>query len=119
MKKGVVELEISNALTKWEKAYLGRGPISVKTDIVRNLIIVQLMGVLTPAEKELARDREGLLSIKKTRMDLVESGSHQLEQLIRELTAEEVESFHTDISTRSGERVMVFILKQNLERKLL
>jgi uncharacterized protein YbcI len=115
--KGELEDKISRALTQWEKEYLGRGPISVKTDILRNMIIVLLKGVLTPAEQNLAKTPDGLLSIKKVRSDLVESGNGTLKQLLNELTGSEVISFHTDVSTRTGERVMVFITSDNIEEQ--
>ena len=117
-KKGTLEADISKALTQWEKEYFGRGSVQVKSDILRNMIIVQLKGILTPAEKELTKSKEGMISIKKIRSDLIETGNEQLKELIFSLTGEEVEAFHTDISTRSGERIIVFILKDNLERKL-
>ena len=115
--KGELEDKISKALTQWEKEYLGRGSVSVKTDIVRNMVIVLLKGVLTPAERNLAQTTEGMLSIKKIRADLVESGSDQLKELIANLTGSNVNSFYTDVSTRTGERVMVFILSDNLEEQ--
>ncbi|WP_188624382.1 DUF2294 domain-containing protein [Caldalkalibacillus thermarum] len=117
--KGSVEDQISRALTRWEKEYLGRGSILVKTDILRNMIIVTLKGVLTPAEHKLAQTHEGLLSVKKIRSDLIESGRHELERIVKEITGEDVVSFHTDVSTRTGERIMVFVLGDNLEKKLL
>ncbi|WP_096199034.1 DUF2294 domain-containing protein [Bacillus sp. FJAT-45350] len=117
-KKGLLEAEISKALTQWEKEYFGRGSVQVKSDILRNMIIVQLQGILTPAEKELTKSETGLLSIKKIRSDLIETGNKQLKDLIYSLTNEQVESFHTDISTRNGERIIVFILQDNLEKKL-
>jgi uncharacterized protein YbcI len=117
--KGSMEDQISRALTKWEKEYLGRGSIQVKTDILRNMIIVTLKGILTPAEHQLAQSQEGILSIKKIRSDLVESGRQHLEHLIKEITGEDVVSFHTDLSTRTGERLMVFVLGDNLEKKLV
>ncbi|MCY9423459.1 Na-translocating system protein MpsC family protein, partial [Bacillus paralicheniformis] len=51
--KGSLEAEISKTLTQWEKDYLGRGSVSVKTDILRNMVIISLNGILTPAEYEL------------------------------------------------------------------
>jgi uncharacterized protein YbcI len=117
MSKGELEDKISKALTQWEKEYLGRGSVSVKTDIVRNMVIVLLKGVLTPAERNLAQTVEGMLSIKKIRADLVESGSEQLKALLAKLTGSNVTSFYTDVSTRSGERVMVFIMSDNLEER--
>ncbi|MBU8908836.1 DUF2294 domain-containing protein [Desertibacillus haloalkaliphilus] len=119
LKKSVLEAEISKSLTQWEKEYLGRGSVNVKTDIVRNMIIVILKGVLTPAEKELAKDPQGILDIKKTRAALIESGNQQLKSIIYEMTNEEVVSFHTDISVHNGERVIVFMLNDNLEKKLI
>ncbi|WP_188881316.1 DUF2294 domain-containing protein [Alicyclobacillus cellulosilyticus] len=116
--KGCIESEISNALTKWEKDYLGRGSVSVKTDIVRDLIIVSLQGILTSAEYALCESHEGMLSVKRTRNSLVESGVEGLKDIIYRITGEQVKSFFTDLSTRTGERVMVFRLYNDLEKKL-
>jgi Uncharacterized conserved protein len=113
-----MEDKISRALTQWEKEYLGRGPVSVKTDIVRNMVIVLLRGILTPAERKLSNNLDGMLSIKKIRSDLVESGNPELKALLAELTGSEVVSFHTDISTRTGERVILFMMADNLEERL-
>ncbi|MGM0847274.1 MAG: DUF2294 domain-containing protein [Bacillota bacterium] len=113
--KGAIESEISKALTQWEKDYLGRGSVSVKTDILRDMIIVNLQGVLTPAELTLCKTKDGMITIKRTRSDLVESGIEELKNIIGTLTGEEIKSFHTDISTITGERVMVFKLCENFE----
>ncbi|WNF38164.1 DUF2294 domain-containing protein [Bacillaceae bacterium IKA-2] len=118
LKKGQLEADISKAITKWEKDYLGRGPLQVKTDILRNMIIVHLKGILTPAEKELTKTEPGMLAIKKIREALIEAGNPQLKEIILSQTGETVDSFHTDISTRNAERIIVFILKTNLEIKL-
>lgn len=117
--KGELEDRISKMITKWEKEYMGRGPLLVKTDIVRNMIIVLLKGILTPAERKLAGSLEGMLSIKKIRADLVESGNEELKEILIDLTKSKVSSFHTDVSTRSGERVIVFIMSDNIEDQLL
>ncbi|GGM35355.1 hypothetical protein GCM10011351_21740 [Paraliobacillus quinghaiensis] len=116
--KGSYESEISRSITQWEKDFLGRGSVSVKTDILRDLIIVELQGILTPAEYTVCETKEGMLNIKKTRSELVESGIGDLKGMILTITGEEVKSFHTDISSRTGERVMVFKLFNNLEEKL-
>ncbi|KUP08931.1 hypothetical protein Q75_01905 [Bacillus coahuilensis p1.1.43] len=115
--KGSVESEISKAITQWEKDFLGRGSVSVKTDILRDMVIVMLQGVLTPAEYAVCESKDGMLTIKKTRSELVESGVEDLKQIIFSVTGEEVKSFHTDISSRTGERVMMFKLANNLEKQ--
>ncbi|WP_278926443.1 DUF2294 domain-containing protein [Staphylococcus auricularis] len=115
--KGSCEAEISKAITKWEKEYLGRGSISVKTDILRDMIIVDLQGILTAAEYAVSQTQEGLFSIKRTRSTLVESGVSQLYEMIAEITGTTVKSFHTDISSRTGERLIVFKLNENIENQ--
>ena len=86
-----------------------------KTDILRDMIIVNLQGVLTPAEYRVCKTQEGLLNIKRTRSELVESGQDDLMQLILDITGVSVSSFHSDLSTITGERVIVFKLDTNLK----
>nr|WP_208528032.1 DUF2294 domain-containing protein [Jeotgalibacillus sp. R-1-5s-1] len=116
--KGSIEAEISKAITQWEKDFLGRGSVSVKADILRNMIIVCLNGILTPAEYRVCETLDGMLSVKRTRTGLVESGVDTLKQIILDIASVEVTSFYTDISSVTGERVMVFKLSENLEKKL-
>lgn len=116
--KGSIEAEISKALTHWEKNYLGRGSVSVKSDILRDMVIVVLKGILTPAEYSVCQDKEGLLSVKINRNNLVESGVDELKEILLEITGEEVVSFYTDLSTKTGERIMVFKLSEDLQSKL-
>lgn len=116
--KGDIESEISNALTHWEKSYLGRGSLSVKSDILRDMIIVTLRGILTQAEYSLCSNSDGLLSVKNHRNGLVESGVDELKAIINDITHFDVISFHTDLSTRTGERVMVFKLSGNLQNTI-
>ncbi|MBM7603226.1 uncharacterized protein YbcI [Metabacillus crassostreae] len=115
--KGTIEAEISKAITQWEKDFLGRGSITVKSDILRDMIIINLKGILTPAEYVVSETKDGLLSIKRTRTACVESGVEDLKDIILNLTGEQVKIFHTDISTSTGERIMVFKLKNNYEKK--
>jgi uncharacterized protein YbcI len=113
--KGQVESQISEAIIKFEKEYMGRGPAETRVYIIKDMIFVRLKGVLTPAEEQLAKSPEGADLIKRTRMQLLESARALLGKMILEITACQVQSLHTDISTRTGERVIVFTLDRNLE----
>ncbi|MDE5414247.1 DUF2294 domain-containing protein [Alkalihalobacterium chitinilyticum] len=110
------EVEISNSITEWEMNYLGCESVSVQVDILRDMIIVTLEGVLTPAEYTLCDTKEGMLSVKKIRSKLIESGIDDIKEIISKITGEKVKSFHTDICSHTGERVMVFKLLNNLEK---
>jgi len=80
--KGQIEDEITKAMIQWEKDYMGRGPTEARTDIIRNMVIVTLKGVLSQAEKNLATNKEGMILIKKLRTQLVEQRRTELEDMI-------------------------------------
>jgi uncharacterized protein YbcI len=111
--KGRVEALISEAIIQFEKDYMGRGPNEAKTYLVDNLVIIKLQGVLTPAEQQLARSEEsdtGRELIKKMRHALLQKGRPLLEALIKDLLGVGIRSLHTDLSTITGERVIIFSL---------
>lgn len=115
--KGVIESEICEALIKFEREYMGRGPEEARTYIIDDLIIVRLRGVLTPAEKQLVKSESaghGRSLIKQVRMELLEKARPLLEVLVQDITGQQVKSLHTDISTTTGERIIVFSLVGSL-----
>lgn len=115
--KGQIGAEISEAIIKFEKEYMGRGPIETQTYIIKDMVLVRLKGVLTPAEEQLTKTPEGADLIKKTRVKLLEEARILLENIISDITACQIKSLHTDISTKTDERIIVFILNQDLESK--
>src|SRR3989304_8045233 len=115
--KGQIESQISEAIIQFEKEYMGRGPMETKTYIIKDMIFIRLKGVLTPAEEQLAKTADGSELIKKIRIKLLEGARLLLENIISDLTGYQVKSLHTDISTKTGERIIIFILEQNLEEK--
>jgi uncharacterized protein YbcI len=115
--KGQLEAEISNALIQFEKDYMGRGPRETKSFIKDDMVLVRLQGVLTPAEQQLAKNPEGTNLIKKIRSNLLEQARELMTGVIEKLTGLKVISLHTDISTKTGERVILFTLNENLEKR--
>ena len=116
--KGQIEAEISNALIQFEKDYMGRGPQETKAFILDDMVLVRLKGVLTPAEQQLVKNAQGIELIKRVRSNLLEQGRELLTKAIEQITQVQVVSLHTDISTKTGERVIIFALSDNLEGKL-
>lgn len=111
--KGQIEAEISEAIIKFEKEFMGRGPKETRTYIIDDMIIVRLQGVITRAEHHLATsadDSRGRDLIKQTRMQLIEKARPLLEAAIHSIVRVPVKSLHTDISTVTGERLIVFVL---------
>lgn len=116
--RGEVEASLANAIIQFEKDHLGRGPAEARVFIVEDMILVRLRGVLTPAEVKLAQTAEGHGLIKQVRRQLLEASRPLLEALVQEKTGGEVVSLHTDISAKTGERIIVFTLAQNLGVRL-
>lgn len=115
--RGELEDKISNAMVKFHKEQFGRGAESARTYIIDDMVLVRLRGVLTPAEKQLAHNQEGQKLIKEFRYHIEEICRPQLEQLIQDITGATVVSLHCDISTKTGERIDVFVLNNKLDYK--
>jgi uncharacterized protein YbcI len=112
--KGQYESEISEAVIKFEKEFMGRGPLETKTYIIDDIVLVRLKNVLTQAELKLANaeDRsDGRELIKRVRIALLEQGRPLLEEAVEQILNIKVKSLHTDISTVTGERVILFSLE--------
>ena len=113
--KGQLESKIAEAVTQFEREHLGRGPQEVRAWIIQDLIIVRLKRVLTPAEEKLARDPEGRGLVKEVRRRLIEGSRDMLDEIVLNLTGVQVVSLHSDISVRTGERIIVFTMNSDLE----
>lgn len=111
--RGQIEAEISEAVIRFEKEYMGRGPLETKTYLIEDMVLVRLKGVLTQAEHQLAETSEnsgGRELIKRVRVALLEKGRPLLQAEVESLVGAKVKSLHTDISTVTGERVLLFTL---------
>lgn len=109
-----LESQISRAVIRFEKEFMGRGPLETRTYLIDDLILVRLKDVLTPAERKLCesqRDRSAYL-LKQVRNELMASGRPMLEAVIRDIVGVGIRSVHTDISTKTGERIIVLTLEQ-------
>ncbi len=111
--RGQLEAEISEAVIKFEREFMGRGPEEARAYLIDEMVLVRLRGVLMPAEKQLATSPDGGTGrnlIKRVRSELLEKARPLLEAIIEDLTGRRVRSLHTDVSTTSGERVILFTL---------
>lgn len=112
-----LEMEISRVMIHFEKDFMGRGPLETRTHVFEDMILVRLKGVLTPSEQRLARsqnDRSQYL-LKQVRNELLAGGRAILETMILDIVGIAVRSIHTDISTKTGERVILFTLDQKID----
>ena len=77
--------------------------------------MVRLQGVLTAAEQHLVKSlpaEKGRGLLKQVRVQLVETARPMMEAMIQEVTGMKVLSLHHDISTVTGEEVVLFTLAE-------
>lgn len=115
--RGQTEAEFTKSIIKFEKEYLGRGPLEARAFFLDDMILVRLRGMLTLAEIKLAETRKGQLLVKETRRQLHESSRSLIEDIVRDVVGCGVISLHTDMSTKTGERIIVLTIDTNLDKQ--
>lgn len=115
--KGQAEAEFTRAIVRFEKEYLGRGPLDARTFFVKDMILVRLQGILTPAEQKLVETSDGRSLIKETRRQLFETSRPLLAEIVATVTGCQLLSLHADMSTRTGERIIVLTLDDDLDKR--
>ena len=113
--RGEYEDELTKAIVKFEVEHLGRGPGQVCTYILGDLVLFRLSGVLTSAEKILTQEREGRELVKEVRRQLNEASRPQFEDIIKRILGFDVISLHTDMSAKTGERIIVLVVDGNID----
>ena len=111
--QGEIEAAICDGVSRFEQEYMGRGPKDIRAHLIGELLIVRLQGVLTAAEQHLVRTlqpEKGRDLLKQVRTQLIETARPVLESMVQKVTEGKVVSLHHDISTVTGEEVLVFTL---------
>lgn len=111
--RGEIEAAVCAGMNGFQREYMGRGPHNITAHVIDDLVVVRLEGVLTAAEQHLVQSlapEKGRDLLKQVRTHLVETARPQMEAMIVEVTGEQVLSLHHDISTRTGEEIVVFTL---------
>ena len=113
--QGEIEADVCEVLRRYSLEYMGRGPKEVRTYLLDDLLLVRLSGILTVAEQHLAAKsiEKGKDLLKQVRIQLVEMARNEMEAMIRVCTGVEVISLHHDISTVTGEEVILFTLNKS------
>jgi uncharacterized protein YbcI len=113
--RGEAEAEITQAVIKFEKEYLGRGPVDARTFFVNDMVLIRLRGALNPGDRRLAETREGQALLKEMRRKLLETSITTFEELVTEIIGCKLINCHTDVSAKNGERIIVLTTDTNLE----
>lgn len=113
---GELEAAICEGISRFEQDHMGRGPKSIHTYLLGDLLVVRLQGVLTAAEQQLVKSlpaEKGRDLLKQVRTHLVETARPLLEAMVQEVTGVKVLTLHHDISTVTGEELVLFTLAES------
>jgi uncharacterized protein YbcI len=111
--RGEVEAATCEGMRRFELEYMGRGPKEVHAHLNDDLLLIRLQGVLTAAEQHLVKTlpiEKGRDLVKEVRTHLIETARPLMDAMIEEITGVKVVSLHHDISTTTGEEVVLFTL---------
>jgi len=111
--QGEIEAAVCESMSRFEQEFMGRGPKDVRAHLIDDLLVVRLKGVLTAAEQHLVktlRPEKGRDLLKQVRTHLLETARPLMEAMVEQVTGVKVVSLHHDISTVSGEEVVLFTL---------
>jgi len=136
--QGEIEAAVCDGISRFQQEFIGRGPRDIHAHLLGTLLVVRLQGVLTPAERQLIAPRgeaaggaadgqvqsngqgngnghghdpgNGRALLKQVRAHMVATGRPRLEEVIEAATGVRLVSVHHDISTITGEEVIVFSL---------
>ena len=113
--QGEIEAAICAGVSRFQQEHMGRGPKDIHAHLIGDLLVVRLTGVLTAAEQQLVRTlptEKGRDLLKQVRTQLVETARPLMEAMVESVTGVKVVSLHHDISTVSGEEVVLFTLAE-------
>jgi uncharacterized protein YbcI len=110
-----IEAAVAAGISGFQQEHMGRGPKDTHAHLIGDLVVVRLHGVLTSAEQQLVKAlpaAKGLDLLKQVRTHLIETARPLLEAMIQDITGVKVVSLHHDISTVTGEEVVLFTLDE-------
>jgi uncharacterized protein YbcI len=113
---GEIEAAVCEEVSRFEQNYMGRGPKDIRAHLLGDLLVVRLQGVLTAAEQHLVKSlsaEKGRDLLKQVRTHLIETARPAMEAIIQGITGVKVLTLHHDISTLTGEEIVVFTLAES------
>ena len=114
---GEIEAGVCQGMSRFEQEYMGRGPKDIRAHLIDDLLVVRLQSVLTTAEQHLVKTlpgEKGRDLLKQVRTHLIETARPTMEAMVQGIVGVKVVSLHHDISTRTGEEIVLFTLAESL-----
>jgi len=112
---GELESAIGEGIGRFQEEYLGCGPKRLHAHVIGDLLVVRLHGVLSLAEQHLVKSlppKKGRDLVKRVRAEIIETARSMMEAMVQRVAGVKVVSLHHDLSTITGEEVLIFTLAE-------
>jgi CheY-like chemotaxis protein len=109
------EAAVCEGIVRFQEEYFGGGAEQIRVHFIKDLLVIRILGALTVAERQLVKavsPEKGRDLIKQAREQLLELARPMLESMVHEVVGVKVLSMHHDISTVTGEEVVLFSLTE-------
>ena len=100
--------QIAQAASAFEQQRTGHAPNSVTVVLSDDTLVITMHGVLSPAEKALAKTSEGAAQVQEFHRQLFASSAEPLRQEIRRITGVAVLEATAEVEPATGTVVQVF-----------
>ena len=114
--QGEIEAAVCEGINRFDRECMGRGPKDIHAHLIDDLLVVRLRGILTAAEEQLVKSlpvENGRNMLKQVRTQLIETARPTLEAMVQEVAGVKMLSLHHDLSTATGEEVVLFTLTES------
>ena len=114
--KEEIEVAIGEEISRFEQDYMGRGPKDINVHLLGDLLLIRLRGVLVAAEQHMVKSlpaEKGQDLLKQVCTNLAETTRPVMEAMVEKVTGVKVVTMHHDISTITGEEVILFTLAKS------
>jgi uncharacterized protein YbcI len=100
--------QIAQAAIAFERRRSGRLPGKVTVVLTNDTLVITLHGVLSPAQKALAKDSKAAAQVEELHQQLFANSSDGLLEEIKRITGQEIREATAEIETSTGTVVKVF-----------
>ena len=113
--KEEIEDAVGEEINRFEQDYMGRKPKDIQVHLLGDLLVIRLRGILAAAEQNLVKSlaENGRDLLKRVWSHLIETTRPVMEAMVEKVTGVKILTMHHDISTITGEEVVLFTLARS------
>lgn len=118
MTKGKIEAALKEKITNLFRDNVGKGPERVTIRIVKNFIICETFGIITPLEKQLLKMDDGEEQVEKIMNNLFLISRDKYYDIIEKTIGGKIQDFITKVSVKNNTSYCLVVFAENIEKRI-